>query len=396
MPRDLNVIAIVAAHNEADIIHQTVGDLIQQGIGVYLLDHGSSDGTAAAVSSFLGHGLLAVETISSTTSPSGVDAFRLSTLLARKEELTRELKADWYINHDADEFRESPWAHLNFREGIELVDRLGYNAIDFALLNFWPTNDAFRPEDDIRESFHYYEAGAPWDRLQIRCWKRTDAAVDLVSSAGHEASFAGRRVFPIRFLLRHYPIRGQAHGTRKVFKERVPRFDDVERAKGWHVQYDNFSVEHNFLRRTDELSFYDADAVRVELHLGPIDNAAQIPDLDRTVATLGEQVATLDRRANEFLRQIDEQRQQLTTLTETLRDRTVQLEAERSRVQDVADKLATTAERAADLDTRLSEVRNDRDRLHGLVAALHASASWRITAPMRAAWRVLSGSRDAK
>ena len=38
------------------------------------------------------------------------------------------------------------------------------------------------------------------------------------------ARFPGRKVFPIQFLLRHYPIRSQRHGETKVFTERKPRF----------------------------------------------------------------------------------------------------------------------------------------------------------------------------
>ena len=40
------ITAIVAAFNEADIIRQTVGDLVEQGIAVHLIDDGSTDGTA--------------------------------------------------------------------------------------------------------------------------------------------------------------------------------------------------------------------------------------------------------------------------------------------------------------------------------------------------------------
>ena len=72
-------------------------------------------------------------------------------------------------------------------------------------------HDRFEPGGDIREAFPYYSEQAPYDRVQIRCWKKAPD-VDLASSGGHEARFEGRRVFPLRFILRHYPIRGQAHG----------------------------------------------------------------------------------------------------------------------------------------------------------------------------------------
>src|SRR5262249_10574746 len=141
--------------------------------------------------------------------------FSLTRILRRKAELAAKLDASWFINHDADEFRESPWADLDLRRAIQRVDGWGDNAIDFAVLDFWPTHAGFRPGPDARQAFPRYAPGAGWNRVQIRCWKKGEAAVDLVSSGGHEATFPGRRVFPVRFILRHYPIRSQAHGERK-------------------------------------------------------------------------------------------------------------------------------------------------------------------------------------
>ena len=225
----VRVTAIISAYNEADIIAQTVADLVRQGIAVHVIDDHSTDGTVAALPAPDSSGMVRIETLERQPgAPGNVNEFPWSGVLARKEQLARELDADWFIHHDADEFRESPWGHLNLRQGIELVDRLGYNAIDFAVLNFWPTHDRFDPASDVRDSFPYYEVGGSFDRVQVKCWKKT-AGVELVSSGGHEAVFEGRRVFPLRFLLRHYPIRGQAHGTRKVFDERRGRFS-AERA----------------------------------------------------------------------------------------------------------------------------------------------------------------------
>ena len=61
MSSPFSVVAIVAAYNEADVIGPVVGDLIAQGIEVYFLDDGSTDGTVAAVEPFLGRGVRAIE-----------------------------------------------------------------------------------------------------------------------------------------------------------------------------------------------------------------------------------------------------------------------------------------------------------------------------------------------
>ena len=228
-----SAIAIIAAYNEADIIGQVVGDLIAQGIKVYLLDDGSTDGTVAAVEPYLGRGVLHIEHL---RAPEATAAFSWEKILLKKTQLARDLDADWFIHHDADEFRESPWKHLKLLDAIRYVDTLGFNAIDFASFDFSPVDDSFQPGADVRGAFPYCAVHAPYDHLQIRCWKKTDH-IDLAASGGHDARFPHRSVFPLRFILRHYPIRGQAHGERKVFRERQNRFLDAERARGWHVQY---------------------------------------------------------------------------------------------------------------------------------------------------------------
>jgi glycosyltransferase involved in cell wall biosynthesis len=263
------VVALMAAYNEADVIAQVVGDLIRQGVQVYLIDHGSSDETVAQVTPFLGHGLIAVERFPEESGFPAADAGRYAweSLLRRKESLAGELEADWFLHADADELRESPWPGMSLVEAIAAVDALGYNAIDFQVFNFWPTHDDFRPGDDLRQAFRYYELGAPHDRPQIKGWKRTRGPVDLSGTGGHQARFAGRRVFPVRFVLRHYPIRSQAHGERKVFQERQPRFIAAERARGWHVQYTDLSPGHRFLRSPHELTPWDDLATRLSLAL---------------------------------------------------------------------------------------------------------------------------------
>jgi hypothetical protein len=86
----------------------------------------------------------------------------------------------------------------------------------------------------------------------VKAWKNR-APVDLAGRAGHEARFPGRRVFPYKFELKHYPIRSQAHGERKIFRDRVPRWDPRERRLAWHVQYDDVAPHQSFVRVAADL-----------------------------------------------------------------------------------------------------------------------------------------------
>jgi glycosyltransferase involved in cell wall biosynthesis len=253
--RGFRVVAIIAVRNEEDIIGQVLDDLIAQHIEVIVIDDGSVDGTLHLARKRLGRGVVAIE----RREPSAV--FDWTGLLLRKEQIAAQTDADWFIHHDADEFRESPWPELNLRAAIECVDASGHNAIDFRVLNFRPTIDV-APGTDIRLAMPHYEPGDHWDRLQIKAWKRQSGPVDLASSGGHDARFDGRMVFPVPFLLRHYPLRSRAQARKKIFEERLPRFAVEERARGWHVQYDSLADREDFLWSESELVLYDALAVK--------------------------------------------------------------------------------------------------------------------------------------
>jgi hypothetical protein len=387
MPSDFSVVAIVSAFNEADVIGPVIRDLITQGLQVYFLDDGSTDDTVAVVEPQVGRGVLAIERLREPVPDQPAGSFDWARILLRKTELARELDADWFIHHDADEFRESPWAPLTLKDAIRSVDALGFNAIDFWSLDFWPVDEGFRAGGDVRTAITCYAEGAPYDRLQIRCWKKTGAAVDLVSSGGHEARFDGRHVFPQRFILRHYPIRGQAHGERKVFRERRNRLRGAERACGWHVQYDDVREGASFIRDRSTLTPYDPDAVRVALTL-------RHRALETLEAALDEARATAEAHRLE----IEGHRAHAEAQRLEIEVRTRELE----------QCLATLARTRAEIGAAGAEAAALRDALHhqtkraeGLQGAvnegarrldeLHQSLSWRWTSPARAAYKVLTG-----
>jgi hypothetical protein len=92
---------------------------------------------------------------------------------------------------------------------------------------------------------------------QRKAWKNYGRPVLMVPSGGHDLMFQGQRVYPYKFLLKHYPVRSQGHGEKKVFQERKSRWNPLERAKGWHVQYDSIRKGHRFLRPALEQQCFD-------------------------------------------------------------------------------------------------------------------------------------------
>jgi glycosyltransferase involved in cell wall biosynthesis len=265
MSTEFRVVAIIAAYNEGDIIESILAHLVENEVDVYLIDNRSTDDTVQRASQWLGRGLIGLESFPAVKAGA---TFAWREILDRKMSVVSSVGATWYIHHDADEVRESPWPGLTLREAINWVDRLGYNAIDFRLLNFLPVDDGFRSGTDPKTYFTRYEDGAEHDRVQIKCWKAVPTRVTL-ADGGHEASFDDRRVCPIPFILRHYPVRSQEHGARKVLRERKDRFSESERALGWHVQYEKVDSEHySFIRNPASLRAFDLNQVRLAVQLG--------------------------------------------------------------------------------------------------------------------------------
>ncbi len=260
-PSDFRVEALMFAYNEEDVIACTLEHLTSQGTEVHLIDNWSTDNTVRKAAAYLGRG---VQKISRFPESGPAGTYDLYELLLHVEKLAQASKADWILVNDADEIRESPWTQLNLRQALYQVDRAGFNAIDYTALDFHPTGGPFFGNGLIQPQFSYFEFGTrPGHFRLIKAWRRQTGAIEFAWSGGHEVRFTERRVYPFKFLLRHYPIRTQEQGQRKVFVDRLPRFNVQDRqVRGWHIQYDGLSREQSFVRdpatllRFDEKTFY--------------------------------------------------------------------------------------------------------------------------------------------
>lgn len=269
-PTCFRVMAIMAGFNEADVLHSSITDLIRQDIDVHFIDNWSTDDTAVTIRrlqrTYPGK-------ITSEKFPV-VDSrlYNWASLLERKTEIARYVQADWVIHIDPDELRESPWgAEVSLRRALYVADQLEFNVVNFGnVLVFHPLESTnFTRRSSLRQSFlHYSKNQFSGDSKQSKAWKTYYSAcdkrelfsppvvADLASSGGHivqyikskRTHFPGHQLFPYTFILRHYPIRSQEHGMRKVFAERTSRWNESEREKlDWHKQYDTLRQGHNFL-----------------------------------------------------------------------------------------------------------------------------------------------------
>jgi hypothetical protein len=259
MAKDLNrpalrVVVIMPVYNEEDIIVSSLRYLIDQGISVYLLENWSTDATYELASQFVGQGVLAIERFPEHGPP---HYHNWKDMLTRIEQLPREIDADWLLLQGVDEIHVSPWSGVNLRDGLDRVDREGFNCIDHTVMTFHPVDNGFVPGTDFETYFRYFDfSDHPSHFLELNGWKNCRQDISLAESGGHEIRFAWRRVYPYKFLLKHYPVRSQEHGEKKILRERKPRWDPHEKSQGWHNQYDHIDQGHIFLRSPSDLTLF--------------------------------------------------------------------------------------------------------------------------------------------
>jgi hypothetical protein len=230
--------AIMAVYNEADIVRETVLKLIAHEVDVFLIDNASTDGTAAQVADLVGRGVIDIQTARFTEN--GREVYDWTSLLRMKEDVARRLGHDWFLHVDADEIRYAPWPGMSLREGFDRVDNAGYSLVNFKLFNFRLTASS-PPGGDVESTMTAYSPSEYFNQRQVKAWKASDA-VDIATLGGHHVRVPGGRIYPTRFIHKHYPVRSLEHGRRKILAERKARFSQAERQRGWHVQYD--SMEH--------------------------------------------------------------------------------------------------------------------------------------------------------
>lgn len=222
----MKIIALLTVYNEALFIRRCLQHLRDQGISVYLIDNGSTDNTRKIAEDFLGNGVIRIDQLPRR----GI--FELEKILLKEEAVSREMDADWYIHLDADEIRQAPNPYRTLREGIEAVDRMGYNAINFDEFVFVPTNNEDNFENDAYpEEMKYYYFFEPQKLRRLNAWKNI-GPVDLHSYGGHKVNFPGMKIYPENFILRHYISLSRSHLIRKFCSRVVSETERGE--KGWN------------------------------------------------------------------------------------------------------------------------------------------------------------------
>jgi glycosyltransferase involved in cell wall biosynthesis len=251
--RGLRLVALLTVRNEELYLPRCLEHLYQQGIETCIVDNESTDDTLRIANSFVGRGIIRME------SQPYRGFFDLTEQLYVKEQLAAEIEADWFMHCDADEIREAPEPRLNLREAIEVVDSKGYNAVNFDEFVFLPTSEteAFEGTDYV-ETMRYYYFFQPEPLRQVKAWRASHKKINLTGTGGHRVDFSDRRVYPKNFILRHYIGLSKEHIIRKYFMERIYSEYEVQE-KGWHGSRATFSPHRLTLPNRGLLKCLDSD-----------------------------------------------------------------------------------------------------------------------------------------
>lgn len=260
-PPDFRPLALMPTYNDADIAPQVVTKLLDDGFDVDIRDNWSTDGTfehisaMAACSPGLSVGRFPDKGPSEHHDYLGV--------LAWKEEIAARNAGRWIASVDSDEIRTSPWSGVSFRGGLYVCERMGFTAADLTVLDFRPVDERFAAGADPDRALRHFQFGRTGPHFhQIKTWRQGTERVDLTGGAGHDARFQRRRIFPYKFVLKHYSLRNSDQARRKVFTDRKPRYSPITRSRGWHTQYDHCKPNHTFIRQPADLLLFNDEHTR--------------------------------------------------------------------------------------------------------------------------------------
>lgn len=351
-PPNFKVVAIMNAYNEADVIVPSLQFLIDQGIKVYLIDNWSTDATLDLAKQFTDKGLIGWERFPATGHQ---PYFNWESQLRRVEEISQQLDADWFIHHDIDEERLAPWVGTSYRDGIYYADCCGFTCLDHTLIEFPPVDNSYSSGKPLSNHFNFFEFGKhPAMFLQIKTWKNTGQKTSLAHLGGHQIQFEQAKVFPYKFLIKHYPIRSQTHGEKKILRERKLRVDPAERSRGWNTHYDFADRTTTFLKLPESLVPYSESAFHRDFLIERLSGIGVVFDGGETAEDIWF--------VEHFLMSPDSHTLRLKDL----------YHRQRRLLYELSSQLKSQKEEVANLQTRLAEREKE-------IAWLKALKFWRVT-----------------
>ncbi len=228
-----NIIAILAVRNERPYLQACITHLLNNGVQVFVLDNGSTDGS-----------LEVLKDQESCPGFRGWEAFPypgyfdLEGLLKRKEALRWELRANWFIHQDADEFLFTDRAGERLADGMARIQALGYDSVNFREFIFLPKPGASNDNTFKPENYPHYYFFHPSPMYLVRAYSK-DVKGTNIEQGGHHPPLHTLNPYPGAFQKRHYLAFSREQFYRK-YALRTFKKENIE--KGWH--FDRWVLGH--------------------------------------------------------------------------------------------------------------------------------------------------------
>ncbi|MFT4063186.1 hypothetical protein [Paraburkholderia sp.] len=233
-------LGVLLCYNDAEMLSESIDWLLLNRHDVIALDHGSDDGTAAVLDKYR-HRL--VERI---FLPRDFDFYKLYETMSRHLMSHYVARYDWISWPDQDELLEGPDRSKSYYDHLVDAFNSPYDWIQFNNQNFW-----FTDEDDARialptQRIRHYSI-VPDCAPRIRSWRASATNIRWFNHNPPE----GKPV-PVRFNLRHYPMRSAEQAARRLDKDRA----DLRRGNA-NFHYDNMKKNRNVLHIDASMLHFD-------------------------------------------------------------------------------------------------------------------------------------------
>ncbi len=214
----------MAARNEAGYIEATLRSLIEEGLDVVLIDHGSVDGTRELAEPFLGGGLLQIRDVAWR----GI--FDLAEILSEKQAVYGHDTHDWQMHLDADEWPRAN-QELTMAQFLDSEVDSRCAVVNFREFIFLPPSGVDMWGREYRRLATRYYLFEPRRRRRMRAWRRNSVGSNVALAGDGFKDLSPDLVHPDDLTLRHYIGLSWSHAIAKRANRSYP---PANLARGWH------------------------------------------------------------------------------------------------------------------------------------------------------------------
>jgi len=220
------MLGILLCYNDGDLLPESITHLLENHHDIVLWDHGSTDETQEVIERFRPH-LVEVQRI-----PREFDFYGLYPAMSHHIIEKYMPVYDWISWPDQDESLEGPDRLQPYWAYIQDVYESPYDWVRFNNFNYW-----FTAADDPRLALtcnrvRYY-AIFPDCAPRIRAWRASSTNERIFN---HNPPLG--REYPVRFNLRHYPMRSKEQMINRIAHDRAGL------QRGQENYHYNYMLEH--------------------------------------------------------------------------------------------------------------------------------------------------------